>query len=62
MVQKVFTWSWVRGWDFPCYDWKTVAINPVNGYLFFELGKDKATKGEGWAPPFISSVQDTIGL
>ena len=21
---------------------------------FFELGKDKAVKGEGWAPPFIS--------
>ena len=21
---------------------------------FFELGKDKAAKGEGWAPPFIS--------
>ena len=21
---------------------------------FFELGKEKAAKGEGWAPPFIS--------
>ena len=21
---------------------------------FFEFGKDKAAKGEGWAPPFIS--------
>ena len=21
---------------------------------FFELGKDKAAKGEGWAPPFIT--------
>ena len=29
---------------------------------FFELGKDKAAKGEGWAPPFISCAQDTIGL
>ena len=29
---------------------------------FFELGKDKAAKGEGWAPPFISCVQDTVGL
>ena len=28
---------------------------------FFE-GKDKATKGEGWAPPFISCAQDTVGL
>ena len=25
---------------------------------FFELGKDKAAKGEGWAPPFISCAQD----
>ena len=23
---------------------------------FFELGKDKAVKGEGWALPFISCV------
>ena len=29
---------------------------------FFELGKDKAAKGEGWALPFISCVQDTVGL
>ena len=29
---------------------------------FFELGEDKATKGEGWAPPFISCAQDTVGL
>ena len=29
---------------------------------FFELGKDKAAKGEGWAPPFISFAQDTLGL
>ena len=28
---------------------------------FFELGKDKAAKGEGWAPPFISCAQDTVG-
>ena len=28
---------------------------------FFELGKDKAAKGEGWAPPFISCAQDTSG-
>ena len=28
---------------------------------FFELGKDKASKGEGWAPPFIFA-QDTGGL
>ena len=29
---------------------------------FFELGKDKAAKGEVWAPPFISCAQDTVGL
>ena len=29
---------------------------------FFELGKDKAAKGEGWAPPFISCAQDTVEL
>ena len=29
---------------------------------FFQLGKDKAAKGEGWAPPFISCAQDTAGL
>ena len=30
--------------------------------LFFELGKAKAAKGEGWAPPFISFALDTVGL
>ena len=29
---------------------------------FFELGKDKAAKGEGWALPFISCAQNTVGL
>ena len=29
---------------------------------FFEYGKDKAAIGEGWAPPFISFAQDTMGL
>ena len=29
---------------------------------FFKLGKDKAAKGEGWALPFISCVEDTAGL
>ena len=24
---------------------------------FFELGKDRAAKGEGWAPPFISCAK-----
>ena len=29
---------------------------------FSELGKAKAAKGEGWAPPFISCAEDTVGL
>ena len=29
---------------------------------FFESGKDKAAKGEGWALPFISCAHDTVGL
>ena len=28
----------------------------------FKLEKAKAAKGEGWAPPFISCAQDTVGL
>ena len=48
------------GWALPCCDWKTHSVNPaVNGYL---VGKAKAAKGEGWAPPFISCAQDTLGL
>ena len=40
-----------------------LSIEPaVNGYLFFELGKDKAAKREGLALPFISCAQDTVGL
>ena len=33
----------------------------VNGYLF-DLAKDKAAKGEGWAPSVITCAQDTVGL
>ena len=29
---------------------------------FFKLGKDKAAKGEGWAPPFTNCAQATVGL
>ena len=46
----------------PCSDWKTLSVNPAVNGTFFELGKDKAAKGEGWAPPFISCTQDTVGL
>ena len=41
---------------------KTFSVNPAKMGTFFELGKDKAAKGEGWAPPFISCAQDTVGL
>ena len=39
-----------------------LSVNPAELGTFFELGKDKAAKGEGWAPPFISCAQDTVGL
>ena len=29
---------------------------------FFESGKDKAAKGEGWVPPFICCAHGTVGL
>ena len=48
----------VRGSAAPCGDWKTLSTKQKMG-TFFELGKDKAAKGEGWAPPFISCAQDT---
>ena len=49
----------------PSREWKTHSVNPaVNGYLFLNQGiwKEKAAKGEGWAPPFISCAQDTVAL
>ena len=54
--------AWVRGSAAPCGDWKTLSVNPAEMGTFFELGKDKAAKGVGWAPPFISCAQDTVGL
>ena len=47
----------------PCGDWKTLSLSTQQKMgTFFELGKAKAAKGEGWAPPFISCAQDTVGL
>ena len=60
-------WLWrrdiarVRGSASPCSDWKTLSVDQAVNGTFFELGKDKAAKGEGWAPPF-SCAQDTVGL
>ena len=62
MVQKVAVRLCVRGWASPCDGWLTLSVSPaVNGYLF-ELRKDKAATGEGWAPPFICCSQNTVGL
>ena len=62
MAQKVAIKASVRSWASPCDDWKALSVSPVvNGYLF-ELGKDNAAIGEGWAPPFISCAQDTVRL
>ena len=30
--------------------------------ICFKSGKDKAAKGEGWALPFISCAQNTVGF
>ena len=62
MVQKVPRGLWDQILVLPCNNWKIVFVNPtVNGYLF-ELGKAKAAKGEGWAPPFISCARDAVDL
>ena len=39
-----------------------LSVNPTVSGTFFELGKAKGAKGEGWASPFISCAQDTVGL
>ena len=33
----------------------------IQQYNFFESGKDKVVKEEGWAPPFICCAQVTVG-
>ena len=44
-------------------DWKTLSVSPAaNWYLSSNQGKDKAAKGEGWAPPYISCSHDIAGL
>ena len=61
MVQKVAGRSSVQGWASPSDDWKTLSIKQKMS-TFFESGKDKAAKGEGWAPLFICCAQDAVGL
>ena len=53
-------------------EFEAVLFHPMTGNVslslrselvpFCELGKTKAAKGEGRAPPFISGAQDTMGL
>ena len=38
------------------------AVNAMNGYLVYESGKDKSSKGKRWAPPFICCDLDAVGL
>ena len=43
-------------------NWKTLCQPSSKWVPFFELGKDKAAKGDAWAPPFIRCAQDTVGF
>ena len=36
-------------------------ISIISMYIIISY-KHKAAKGEGWAPPFISCAQDTVGI
>ena len=52
----------VQGLALPRGDWKTLCQPSSKWVPFFELGKDMAAQGEGWALPFISCAQDIVGL
>ena len=42
---------------------ETLFVRPaLNGYLFSKSGKDKAPKGEEWAPCSIPCVHDEVAL
>ena len=62
MVQKVAASLSVQGWALSFDDWKTLSVYQQYMGTFFEFGKDKAAKRDGWAPPFISCAQDTVRL
>ena len=53
MVQKVARRLRVQGWATLTDDWKT----HCQPGIFFESGKDKAAKGDGWALPSICRAQ-----
>ena len=56
MVQWLETFSYgaegpeFKSWLGSVCDWKTLSTQQQMG-TFFESGKDKAEKGERWAPP-----------
>ena len=66
---NVILWTWpkviqISKFKVKCLTLACILRWAIQGLmaLLFELGKDKAAKGEGWAPPFISCAQDTVGL
>ena len=62
MVQEVTVKREFEAWLPHAASGKLLSVNPaVNGSLF-RIRRDKAAKGDGWAQPFISCAQDTVGL
>ena len=57
MVQKVTVSREFEAWLRHAGTGKLSLLTQQKMGTFFELGKDKAAKGEGWAPPFISCAQ-----
>ena len=53
--------EWLEQLGYPATGKLSLSTQQKMG-TFFELGKDKAAKGDGWAPPLISCAQDTVGL
>ena len=58
MVQKVAVSREFEAWLRHAATGKLSLSTQQKMGTFFELGKDKVAKGEGWAPPFISCAQD----
>ena len=62
MVQKVAVRCEFEAGGFAMRRLETLSVSPAAMGTFSELGKDKAAKGERWAPHFISCAQDTVAL
>ena len=64
------TWLWCRksleGCEFKaglCNVTGKLSVNPAEkGHFFLEFGKDKALKGDGWAPLITCCAQDMVGF